>query len=74
MKIAGADDLIKLFGHWPSFHDAKVVRFVLDRSDASKSGPSILAQVHTFAVTDEVGGDGAYVLKNHTLVSFRFLR
>jgi hypothetical protein len=28
-KISGADSLIKLFGYWPSFHDAEIVELCL---------------------------------------------
>ena len=72
MKIPGADDLIKVFGRWPSFHDAEVVRFLLERADPSGAGPNIAADVHVFEMTDQVGADGTYPLTNHTLVSFRF--
>lgn len=72
MQIPGADELIKVFGRWPSFHDAEVVRFLLERAEPLGAGPNIVADVHAFEMTDQVGGDGAYVLRNHTLVSFRF--
>jgi hypothetical protein len=72
VNIPGADDLIKVFGHWPSFHDAEVVRFLLERSEPFGRVPSISADVHAFEMTNEIGADGSYVLRNHTLVSFRF--
>ena len=72
MQIPGADDLIKVFGHWPSFHDAEVVRFLLERAEPFGAGPNVVADVHVFEMTDQVGADGAYVLRHHTLVSFRF--
>lgn len=73
MEIPGADALIKVFGRWPSFHDAEVVRFVLERAEPFRAGPSIVADIHAFEVTGHVGTNGAYVLRNHTLVSFRFV-
>lgn len=72
MQIPGADDLIKVFGHWPSFHDSEVVRFLLERAEPIGAGPNIVADVHAFDMADRIGADGAYVLRNHTLVSFRF--
>jgi hypothetical protein len=72
VQIPGADDLIKVFGRWPSFHDSEVVRFVLERAEPVGAGPNITANVHVFEMTDRIGSDGAYVLRNHTLVSFRF--
>ena len=59
MKIPGADDLIKVFGRWPSFHDAEVVRFLLERAAPPGAGPYIVADVHAFEMTDQVGTDGA---------------
>jgi Immunity protein 50 len=72
VQIPGADDLIKVFGRWPSFHDAEVVRFLLERADRIGAGPNIVADVLAFEMTAQIGADGAYVLRNHTLVSFRF--
>jgi len=72
VNIPGAADLIQVFGRWPSFHDAEVIRCVLERADSHGAGPSIGADVHVFEMSREVGTDGAYVLKNHRLVSFRF--
>ncbi|HTL00649.1 MAG TPA: Imm50 family immunity protein [Vicinamibacterales bacterium] len=33
--IAGADGVIALFGRWPSFHDAEIVRLHLERDGVS---------------------------------------
>lgn len=73
MQLPGADDLIKVFGRWPSFHDAEVVRFLLERTEPFGAGPSIVADVHVFEMTNQIGADGAYVLTKDTLVSFRFV-
>jgi len=72
VNIPGAADLIQVFGRWPSFHDAEVVRCVLERADPDGAGPSIFTDVHVYEMTGDAGADGACVLKNHTLVSFRF--
>jgi len=72
MQLPGAEKVLNIFGHWPSFHDAEVVRFVLEVSDSFLARPSIIADVHAFEMTDQIGEDGAYVLKHHTLISFRF--
>jgi hypothetical protein len=72
VNIPGADEVLKVFGRWPSFHDAEVVRFLLERSASTGAGPCIVADIRAFEMTREVGTDGKYVLKNQTLVSFHF--
>jgi hypothetical protein len=68
--IVGADRLTNWFGGWPSFHDAEVVRLMLDRNGAS--GPTAELIVHTWLMTDKVDDRGSYVLEKHTLVRFLF--
>src|SRR5262245_55576174 len=65
VQIPGAEKVVSIFGRWPSFHDAEVVRFVLERSDPYANGPSIFADVHAFEMTSEIAADGTYVLKHH---------
>lgn len=72
MRIEGAELLTSVFGYWPSFHDAEVVRLELVRVDPFAQGPDLLADVHAFEITKEVGSDGYLVLRHHVLVSFRF--
>jgi hypothetical protein len=73
--IAGAVQLVAVFGSWPSFHDAEVLWFRLDRRAHGEGcyGPTLEALVHAFEMTSEVGADGYYVLRHHTLVHLRFL-
>ena len=68
--VRAADRLTNIFGHWPTFHDAEVVRVVLDRR--GPGGPTLEAEIHVFEMTSEVDPAGYYVLKNHTLVTLRF--
>ena len=68
----GAELVSDVFGYWPSFHDAEVLRICLERTSASEGGPQLLADIHVFEIGDEVGADGTLVLRHHTLVSFRF--
>ena len=70
-EIENAHLLEDVFGRWPSFHDAEVLRIVLDRGNV-ETLPTLEAQIHAFEMTSEIK-DGAYVLKNHVLVTFRFL-
>jgi hypothetical protein len=71
-EIYGAELVTQVFGHWPSFHDAEVVRLTLGRTKEYGTGPRLLADVHAFEMTSEVDHHGRYVLRNHVLVSFRF--
>lgn len=72
LSIRGSDLLTSVFGCWPSFHDAEVVRLELVRAPASAGGPGVLADVHAFEMTKEVGADGHFILRHHVLVGFRF--
>lgn len=74
--IKGSEKLISVFGFWPSFHDAEVHSFVLDRSgiDGRLNGPTVEATIHLYQMTNEVDAQGYYVLKNHVLVLFRFVQ
>ena len=60
-----------VFGRFPSFHDSEVLRIVLSRESGSVL-PTLEAQIHVFEMTAEIR-DGKYDLRNHTLVTFRFL-
>jgi hypothetical protein len=68
--VEHSDRVTSIFGAWPSFHDAEVVRLVLDRT--GPEGPTLEVQIHVFAATSEVDSTGHFVLKNHTLVTLRF--
>ena len=70
--IAGAEQLVAIFGYWPTFHDAEVVRFCLARSADFADGPLVEADVHVFEITDQVTPNGLLALRHHSLVTFRF--
>jgi hypothetical protein len=69
--VENAALLTRVFGGWPSFHDAEVLTMHLDRAGAD--GPSLEACVHVFRATGEVGAQGRYVLTHHTKVTLRFV-
>jgi hypothetical protein len=73
--IRGAEQLTALFGRWPSFHDAEIVRVELDRDAATDraSGPTLTLDIYAFEAGPELAPNGQYVLRNEVLVSFRFL-
>jgi len=70
-RIEDADRLLRIFGEWPSFHDAEVVGLSLERDGAN--GPSLDLRIHVFETTPELDPAGCCVQKNHTLVTLRFL-
>ena len=54
-----------LYGYWPSFHDANVIAYEI-------SNDVINLTLHTWNMTKEIDEKGYYILKDHSLVSFRF--
>jgi Asp-tRNA(Asn)/Glu-tRNA(Gln) amidotransferase C subunit len=71
-KIQNSHLLTGIFGRWPSFHDAEVLRITLDRGESGSFEPSLEAVIHVFEMTSEVDDKGYYLLKNHVAVCFRF--
>jgi hypothetical protein len=70
-RIQNVHLLEDVFDYFPSFHDAEVLRIILDRGDKGRL-PTLEAQIYVFEMTSEIK-DGKYVLKNHTLVTFQFV-
>lgn len=69
------DLLLKVFGRWPSFHDAEVHRVVMDCSPGPlslDSQPSLQLLIHTWSGTGRVMADGYLERVNHSLVDFLF--
>lgn len=56
-RIVGSEKVIAIFGRWPSFHDAEVFEFNLDRR-----GPDLRTSIYVFAMTSE----------NQSMVALRF--
>jgi hypothetical protein len=72
-KIKNSHLLTDLFGYWPSFHDAEVMKIILDREGNDLAhGPTIIASIYVFQMTSKVNNDGKYILKNHILADLRF--
>jgi hypothetical protein len=64
--IPGAPELINWFGHFPSCHDANVVKFAI-HGDGSG-----LMEVDAHQMTDKVDAKGYFVLDKHCRITFRF--
>ena len=69
-KIEDAHLLEDLFGYFPSFHDAEVLRLILERNGGDGL-PTLEAQISAFEITSEVV-NGRYVLDKHCIVTLRF--
>jgi hypothetical protein len=59
-----------VFGRWPSFHDAEVLRLRLDHQ--GEAGPWLEADIYTFEMTSEIDERGFYVLDKQHVVTLRF--
>lgn len=66
-RIRNRELLTNIFGQWPSFHDAEVLRVELDRDCCT-----LVAQIYVFRMTNTVDLDGYYVLENKTTVAMKF--
>src|SRR6266567_3356891 len=62
--IPGAEELVRWFGFWPSFHDAEVLEVRLDRLSRFS------IRIHTWRMTKEVDAQGYFVLDHHVVVTF----
>jgi hypothetical protein len=69
--IENAELIEKIFGGWPSFHDAEIHCIVLTR-DCESPRPQIDVTIHHWQMTSEMDSAGYYALKNHTLSTLRF--
>jgi hypothetical protein len=75
--IVGSEKLTRVFGYWPSFHDAKVLELHFWRGNIeTKKGiydfPVLTLTIHLWELTKEVNPQGYLVLRYHTLTRLRF--
>ena len=68
--IQNKEALINIFGCWPDFHDAEIVRMSLERK--GDGGPYLETQIYVYEPTTEIDDKGYYIIKHRTLVTFRF--
>jgi hypothetical protein len=71
-RIINADKLIQRLGRWPDFHDAEVLRVVLERDLNGSPAASFL--IHVWNMLSEIDERGYYRLDKHTLVELRATR
>ena len=66
--IPGGGALVDWFdGRAPSFHDAEVLRLVLDRE-----GERCDVRIHTFRMTPQTDATGHFICDRHVVVAFAF--
>ena len=76
-QIVGSEQLTRIFGGWPSFHDAEVHEMQFEGSDKAQQPaipefPRLTTKIHLWTMTKDVDQRGYYILKNHTLATLRF--
>jgi hypothetical protein len=67
--IGNAKLVTDVFGEWPSFHDAEILRITLQREPRSAS---LVCVFHLFKASSEIDETGHFVLRDHTLVTLLF--
>ena len=67
-NIRSAAKVVNVFGYWPSFHDAVVVKY----EGPTVERPTVEVTLHTWEMTSEVDAKGYFVLQKHVLISIRF--
>jgi hypothetical protein len=68
--IKNVEIIERIFGCWPSFHDAEVHRLAITRGGGD--GPEMDITIHHWEMTNEVDARGYYTLRHHTLTTLRF--
>ena len=74
-QIKGSEKLTKVFGYWPSFHDAEVLEITMWRGDVEPERnsyvfPMLTTKIHLWELISEVGK--YLVLRHHTIATLRF--
>jgi hypothetical protein len=75
--IACGEKPTKIFGYWPSFHNAEIHELHFSRGDiqAEKSVydfPFLTLKIHVWKLTKDLDSKGYFILRHHTLVTLRF--
>ena len=75
--IVGREKLIRIFGYWPSFHDAEVLELNFWRGDVQPDKgiydfPVLTLKVHLWELTTKTDTDGYLITRYHTLTTLKF--
>jgi immunity protein 50 of polymorphic toxin system len=66
-NIPGADLIVAWFGRWPSFHDAEIMSFHIDRERRSSS-----IRIRTWILSDRTDSAGRFIRERDAVVVFEF--
>lgn len=67
VRIGNLEAVLRRLGRWPSFHDAEVVRVVLDRE-----GVVLELGIKVAVMSSETDAAGCFKVENPALVTLRF--
>ncbi len=73
--IAGHEEVLAVFGRWPSFHDGEVHRLLLDSTRTDETGsryPSIELALRGWNLTSQVSDEGFYKMECDSVVNLLF--
>jgi hypothetical protein len=73
--IEGFEQVIAHLGMWPSFHDAEVLKFTVDRTHvatAKELSPVLDLHLRGWVMTSEVTEQGFYRLRGDAIFHFQF--
>jgi hypothetical protein len=75
--IVGGDKLTRIFGYWPTFHDAEILELHFSRGNVQPDKgiyhfPVLTLKIHVWKLTNEVDSKGYLILRNHTLTTLTF--
>lgn len=70
--VENAAPVVALYGRWPTFHDADLLRLTLDLVTSSRDGARCEVTLLAFRMTDQVDARGQYVLTDYALVTLGF--
>ena len=75
--IEGSEKLTKIFGYWPTFHDAEVHELNLWRGDVEPDAgqyifPALSVSLHLWELLNETNERGYLVTRHHTFAKLHF--
>jgi len=73
--IANSEELVAVFGRWPSFHDSEVTTLRLEREgDDEFDGPELFVTFHLFEGREDPTRTSGVSWHNHVLATLKFSR
>lgn len=77
LLVKGSEKLTRIFGYWPSFHDAEIIEMHFWRGDVEPEQeryefPVLALKLHLWELTNEADSKGFLVRRHQTLATLRF--